>query len=92
MRKTVYCLYDNVAMKYLPVFEASNLKDAIRMLKPSFFGEKALPVEDFSLIMLCDINIVDSVDPGGKPEIVCKPVDLGKREIDLLPVMEGGDE
>lgn len=55
MRRYVYCLFDKVAEKYLPVFEASNLNDATRMLKNTFFEQKntGMLLEDYQLVTLC---------------------------------------
>lgn len=61
MNRFIYCLYDKVSRQYLPVFEAKNMQDAVRMLKRSQ-NEPNFMVDDYALAVLAEMRVTEFED------------------------------
>lgn len=80
--RELYCLYDRVTGRHLPVMEAGSLGDVRRMLLRSFLSDSALDPRDYYLVKVSEVYI----DRGTECEerLSCCPVYVRHSLYDVL--------
>lgn len=84
MNRYVYALFDKVSLSYMPVFEAINDNVAVRNVLQSMEMNKISDVEDFELVCLFRINVLEEGTPDVelKTEIENRKVKIVRRKKD----------
>lgn len=85
MTRYIYCLYDKVAEKFLPVFDCNNDSEAVRMIRHQF-KENPYDIGDYELICMAKMVInPDCAGAGGMDlypvDQVARVVPLGEKEV-----------